>query len=239
MRNLNRLKIGQILEIPGRRQATAAAKIAAVAPAKKIAAPVTKTQRRSEPVVKVPAITDPPRRTAPDTHTVRSGESPYSIAQHYRVQLNDLLRANGVRDARRIQVGRTLVIPGGGAALAEADTPTVPRSNTHKVSSGETVAIIAAKHGVSTKQLLQANGIRDARRLQVGRTLVIPSKGTGGQAVRSTRAIHTVRTGDTLYSIARRYGVALDALLSANGIKDAGSIRPGQKLTIPQQLAAK
>jgi membrane-bound lytic murein transglycosylase D len=242
MRNVNRLKVGQLLEIPGRQRTTAAPKVAAAAP-KGASEPVAKAPRRSEPVAKVPAITDPPRRSTKRAHTVRSGESPYAIAQRYGVDLDDLLEANGVRDARRIQVGRTLVIPGStatvAAAPAAAKAAAPPRANSHKVSSGETLATIAARYGVSTQQLLQANGIRDARRLQVGQTLTIPSKTSGGQVVRTSNATHTVRNGDTLYSIARRYGVSLDALLSANGIKNARSIRPGQTLRIPQQVAAK
>ncbi len=47
------------------------------------------------------------------------------------------------------------------------------------------------------------------------------------------QAIHVVKPGDTVYSIARAYNVPPDAVLAANGIRDAKNIRPGQKLVIP------
>jgi LysM repeat protein len=43
-----------------------------------------------------------------------------------------------------------------------------------------------------------------------------------------------VKKGDTLYEIARRFGVSLQALAAANGIADPKMIRPGQVLVIPQ-----
>lgn len=258
IRNVNRLRIGQVLQIPARGTRVAAAPRAEVASAAKSAAvakPALKepsaparmaTREAERSIYSVPSVTDPPRRPAANaaTHTVRAGETPFVIAQRYGVSLDSLLRANGVRDARRIQVGRTLVIPGrGGASTASA-----PRSGstarTHKVASGHTVADIAARYGVSTSELLRANGIRDARRLQIGRTLVIPAAGKRTATASATRPqasarIHTVRSGDTLYSIARRYRVSVNALSSFNGIRNAGSIRVGQKLRIPQQVASK
>ena len=86
--------------------------------------------------------------------------------------------------------------------------------------------------------------IRELRQKVGHDLLVLPSsRGTSAKAAsqpaRTSAATHTVRSGDTLYSIARRYRVSLDALCAANGIKDKRSIRLGQKLTIPKQLAAK
>lgn len=44
---------------------------------------------------------------------------------------------------------------------------------------------------------------------------------------------HTVQKGETVYAIARRYGVTVDAIAAANGIKDAAKVQAGTVLTIP------
>jgi len=53
------------------------------------------------------------------------------------------------------------------------------------------------------------------------------------------RATHTVRSGDTLYSIARQHGVAVDELARANRLADPGLIRVGDKLYIPDDGGAR
>jgi LysM repeat protein len=251
IRNVNRLRVGQVLEIPSRslRASSAAVETMANKPVA-VAKPVLKepsaparvaTQEAERNSYTVPSVTDPPRPAqAQRTHTVRNGETPFAIAKHHGVSLDELLRANGVRDARRIQVGRTLVIPGRTAAPAES--PRSPATRTHRIVNGETVADIAGRYGISTRELMRANGISDVRRLQVGRTLVIPApvKRTAPAArAQASATIHTVRAGDTLYSVAQRYRISVSALTSANGIRDARSIRVGQKLKIPQQVASK
>lgn len=56
---------------------------------------------------------------------------------------------------------------------------------------------------------------------------------TGGASVKSGGTTYVVRTGDTLSSIAARYGLSISALVRANGIKNANRIVIGTKLAIP------
>lgn len=49
----------------------------------------------------------------------------------------------------------------------------------------------------------------------------------------SSGAVYEVQPGDTLSSIAYRFGVSLDALVQANGLADPNNLRPGQKLVLP------
>jgi tetratricopeptide (TPR) repeat protein len=58
-----------------------------------------------------PAAGRPPTASAAKTHTVKSGESPYSIARKYGVKLDTLLAANPNVDPKRMRVGQTLAIP--------------------------------------------------------------------------------------------------------------------------------
>jgi putative chitinase len=68
-------------------------------------------------------------------------------------------------------VGQTLVIPGrgGGKTVASAN-------GRYRVRRGDTVGAIARRHGVSVRSIMQANGIRNPRKLQVGDTLIIPGR---------------------------------------------------------------
>ena len=63
--------------------------------------------------------------------------------------------------------------------------------------------------------------------------LVAASAAAADPVASSGARSHTVQKGETLYAIARRYDVSVDALMSLNGIADAGRLFVGMKLTIP------
>lgn len=125
----------------------------------------------------------------------------------------------------------------------------------HRVKKGEVLGRIAKKYNVSTRSVLAANGMKDAKRLRVGQVLKIPphlesrpgpvtvaigeSKPAQTRvqkvaAARSKDAItHKVKLGQTLSSIARRYKVSVASLREANELGDSSHIRPGMKLKVP------
>jgi len=116
----------------------------------------------------------------------------------------------------------------------------------HLVRRGETLSGIAARYGVSTFAIMRANGITNPNRIYVGQRLKIPtsswtSKTDSVSSVASTSSIsrttgtcgtHTVRRGETLSSIAYRYGVTVTSIQQANGLRSS-RIYTGQRLTIP------
>ncbi len=97
------------------------------------------------------------------------------------------------------------------------------------VRSGDTLSVIARRHGVSVAELREANGLRGDRIL-VGQRLNIPASGVA-------YINHTVQRGETLSVIARRYGVTVAEVRAANGIS-SDLIRPGQELRIPQKTVS-
>jgi len=107
------------------------------------------------------------------------------------------------------------------------------------VRPGDTLTGIARRHGVTVSTLVSVNGIADANRIFVGQRLQISHVTPPAPVPPPTAAapapalVHTVRSGDNLWSIARFYGVSLSALVSANSIGNASRIHPGQQLTIP------
>ncbi|MGA2243633.1 MAG: LysM peptidoglycan-binding domain-containing protein [Verrucomicrobiota bacterium] len=128
-------------------------------------------------------------------------------------------------------------------------TPTeAPTGAEYVVVQGDTLAKIAKANGVTVKALENANPGVDPKRLKIKQKLVIPGKATEAAAgtpaaaagtpdIGSTGATYTVKSGDTLSKIARRNGITLKALRSANNLT-TDHIKVGQKLAIPAKAEA-
>jgi LysM repeat protein len=113
---------------------------------------------------------------------------------------------------------------------------------THTVLVGDTLSSIGRRYGVSVAALVQRNGLRDPDQIVVGTRLAIPTTGrataaTPTPAPTASPQTHTVRAGETLSMIADRYAVALPALRSANGLRNADRILVGAQLRIPDSAA--
>lgn len=94
---------------------------------------------------------------------------------------------------------------------------------------GDTVASIARRFGVGTRELVAANALRDPDRLSIGQSLRIP----GGGAGEARPGVYTVQRGDTLSRIARRFGVSQREIAALNGLSSRHHIRAGQRLRLP------
>ena len=109
------------------------------------------------------------------------------------------------------------------------------------VRQGETLSDIAARYNVSVDRLLQLNGIKDPKGLQVGTKLTVPgapsssSRGAGGGSSSSGagRGNYTVKSGETISEIADRYGISTNRLLELNGIRDPKGLQVGSRITVP------
>ena len=120
-------------------------------------------------------------------------------------------------------------------------TATLPPNQTrHIVKSGETVSSIAKIYGTTIKAILQANSLKDSSFIKISQELVIPlpaastSTPTPTLTPSPTPFLYTIKSGETLSVIAKRFSTTVEALMQANGITDATSIRAGAKLTIVQ-----
>ena len=101
-------------------------------------------------------------------------------------------------------------------------------THAYTVQRGDTLNRIARANGTTVVNLQTLNGIRDANRITVGQVICIAGENQNNDTT------HTVKSGETLYRIARRYNVTLQTLANANGITDTSRIYVGQVLTIPQ-----
>jgi LysM repeat protein len=120
-------------------------------------------------------------------------------------------------------------------------TATLPPDTTrHTVKSGETVSTIAKLYGTTTKAILQANGLKTNTIISVDQELLIPlpaantATPTPTLTPSPTPFVYTIKRGDTLSAIAKKYDTTVEALMEANNIGDATNIQVGTKLTIVQ-----
>jgi membrane-bound lytic murein transglycosylase D len=161
------------------------------------------------------------------THTVRRGETLSHIAAHYKIGVQELMRANNISSARSLRAGRSLVVPGQGnesSATERANGPTAT------VKRGDTLAAIAQANNVSVKDLQQWNGMGDSTLVRTGETIVVAKESTPAPAAELT--YHTVSAGDNPGKIAEHYNVRLSDLLEWNKLTRNSVIRVGDKLTV-------
>jgi LysM repeat protein len=112
------------------------------------------------------------------------------------------------------------------AILALSASLALAAPNSVVVQSGDTIGSIAARNGVSVQALLKANNLSATSTLKIGQVIKIP----GGLSSQKTGSI-TVQSGDTLGSIANRYGVSVATLKSINGL-DSDNVSVGQVLRL-------
>lgn len=96
----------------------------------------------------------------------------------------------------------------------------------YTVRPGNTLFGIAQFFGTTVGNILRYNNIKDANKIYVGQTLIIP--------VDDETPINSyvVRPGDTLWTIAQRYGTTVENLLALNNLQNPNAIYPGQILNI-------
>ncbi len=147
----------------------------------------------------------------------------------------------------------------GAARLASAAVAApAPSTKTHRVRRGETLSGIARRYDVELDDIRQANRMYSSV-IQPGQTLVIPSAGTPATATlaevappreelaaqlperqpptaaksKSSSRVYVVKSGDTLYGVARRHGVTVPALAAANDMTAKSQLAMGMRLEIP------
>lgn len=158
----------------------------------------------------------------PGVHVVRKGETLSRIARSYRVKIRDLMAWNDLKSPHVIYPGQKLVV--------SMDYATQDDVLIHKVSLGETVSEIAERYGVTTNEVLLANGLSSRDRIYPDQRLKVPA--ARGRAPDTQMVSHTVKQGETVTSIAKKYGTPVSEVLRLNELRSSDTIYPGQKIKV-------
>ncbi len=173
--------------------------------------------------------------------TVRRGDTLSGLAMRHDTSVRALREANNL-SGDHLTIGQTLRLPTGGVApesspfadryqeLAALQRRLLPtRRFRHIVRPGESLWVIARKYSVSVADIQQWNGLGGSSMIRPGQRLAIQMDGPASE-VQSIS--YTVRSGDSLWLIARRHQVSLNDLMRWNGLSSSSILRPGQTLTI-------
>jgi LysM repeat protein len=182
----------------------------------------------------------------PYRYTVQVGDTMGSIELKFNTSSLAIIEANGILDPNSLVVGQEIIIPGytppetspetasTDGATSESATVAGELSVVHVVQPDEGLLQIARAYGVDASAIAEANNITNRNLLRVGQRLIIPGI-TTQQAAAARGATHVVQAGESLLSIATRYGVTVEAILTINDLPDPNQIYVGQELIIPTE----
>jgi membrane-bound lytic murein transglycosylase D len=170
-------------------------------------------------------------------HYVRSGENLGLIARRYRTSVSRLKAWNGLRNSR-IYPGQKLIVYSPGNAprtSSKQRTNTTSKNGFHTVRSGENLGLIAKKYGVTLNQIKAWNSIHNnlIKPGQQLRVKAVEQKTESSSSSPNGKIIyHTVRSGDTLWDIAKEYNSTINSIRKLNQMGSSSRLKPGQKLKV-------
>ena len=166
------------------------------------------------------------------THTVKPGETLSSISMKYKASVSDIKKWNN-KKSDAIRIGEELEIHGEKEYSSQIDY-SEERTIKHTVKAGENLSELAVKYSVEAKDIKNWNDKSDDN-LYIGEVLTIHCKQTQGGfggGTGSTIVTHTVKKGETLWGIARKYGTTTEAILYNNANLDPQKLKVGDILKV-------
>lgn len=181
-------------------------------------------------------------------HRVQSGDTVAGIAQQYHTQAQVIRELNDLPANAKLMIGDDLRVPSGvtelpakvqlAALRVDRGSRSGARGGVHVVKRGDTLSAIARRNRMNVRTLAALNNMGVNDTIRAGQRLVVSKSaptsaahGNYGAGAGSGGSSYTVRRGDTLWDIARRFGVTVSQIVSWNGLSGS-SIKPGQKLTV-------
>jgi murein DD-endopeptidase MepM/ murein hydrolase activator NlpD len=172
------------------------------------------------------------------SYRVKAGDTLSGIAVRTGVSVASLRAANPrLKSSDAVQAGWVLTVPTSSAPRAAA-APV--KAGTYTVRAGDTLSGIAVRTGVSVASLRAANPrLKTADAVQAGWVLTVPTSSAPRAAAPVKAGTYTVKDGENLTVIARRFGLSVTQLLGANPQYRGGkAVWAGAKLVIPPRTAS-
>ncbi len=176
--------------------------------------------------IPLPDNSDKPVAGGTTTITVQRGDTLSRIALEYNTTVARLVELNNIANPNLIYTGQTLIVPSG-ETPDDTDGNSTSGQTVYIVKAGDTLNQIAASYGVTARAIAVENGIRNINLIYVGQRLIIPTN-----RYDLNHTLYKIKWGDTLYSISRRYGVPIAAIVRLNRIQNPNLIYAGQTIRI-------
>lgn len=151
------------------------------------------------------------------TYKVVTGDTLYSIAKKFNTTVNELKSLNNLTN-NTLNVGQIIAIP---------TVTTVLEPNTYKVVAGDTLYSIAKKFNMTVNELKELNNLTNST-LNIGQILKVKAEGEKEEDYIS----YTIKTGDTLYSIAKKYNTSVNEIKNINNLV-SNNLTIGNILKLP------
>lgn len=157
--------------------------------------------------------------TGTRTIIIRSGDTLSQIALDYNTTVRRLVELNNIENPNLIYAGESLIVPTTNSSI----------ENIYIVRSGDTLSQIALNFNTTVSAIANLNGITNVNLIYTGQRLIIPGDSSADGCVHDCgHKLYTVKSGDTLWSIARRYGTSIANIVRLNRIGNPNLIYPGQ-----------
>jgi membrane-bound lytic murein transglycosylase D len=168
-------------------------------------------------------------------HRVKRGQTLSWVARRYGTTVKTVTASNGLSTRSVLKIGKVLKIPANkvrmSAGSSSKKTKTRRSPVKYTVRSGDNLWIIANKYGTTTKRIQATNRLRSTR-LYIGQKLTIPGSSSAKANKRKKTVSYRVKSGDNPFTIAQKYNMTLQRLLSLNHLTSKSRIYPGQKLLV-------
>ncbi|URL83427.1 LysM peptidoglycan-binding domain-containing protein [Limosilactobacillus fermentum] len=177
-------------------------------------------------------------------YTVQSGDTLSGIAVEYNTTTATLTSLNNLSNPNLIYVGQRLLVKSASTSTATStasatSTSSTTSATTYTVKSGDTLSSIASSHNTTTAALTSLNSLANPNLIYVGQVLKLANTTTASTSSTSSAAstsssamTYTVKSGDTLSSIAISYNTTTSTLTSLNNLSNPNLIYVGQVLKV-------
>ncbi|MFW5450596.1 MAG: LysM peptidoglycan-binding domain-containing protein [Methylophagaceae bacterium] len=177
-------------------------------------------------------------------HKIKSGDSLGVIAKRYKTTVAVIKQANNL-GSNTIRAGRHLLIPSASGKQSDyplsakqrlatqQKTPRKGNKKIHTVKAGDTWWDIANTYNVGVNKLTSWNSKAPGDVLHPGQKLVVWAKGNTASSSKTIRSVnYTIRSGDSLWKISRKFNVSVAQVREWNGLSERTLLKPGQNLTL-------
>jgi LysM repeat protein len=184
-------------------------------PAPSASAPTT------EVTAAIPVVS---QTTRPSTYRVKSGDTVTQIAKRFGLSITAIAKLNNLGPKSLIRVGQVIKLVG--------NTPPEVEAESYRVRPGDTLLGIASRHQLTLSELTTINRISSSTLIYPGQVLRVAKVIPSSQPPVGAPDTYVVATGDSLDSVAEKFGITLGALREYNDLARASIIYVGQVLNL-------